>query len=58
MRSPYFLLLFIPCLGSTLWAKTLAPLGKIPKVKKTDDRIPEGHGWSFASAKKKFDDNK
>ncbi len=40
------------------WVKTLAPLGKIPKLRKTDDRIPEGHGWSFASAKKKFDDNK
>ena len=53
MRSPYFLLLFIPCLGSTLWAKTLAPLGKIPKVAKTDDRIPEGHGWIFAKKKGK-----
>ena len=30
------------------WAKTLAPLGKIPKIAKTGDRIPEGHGWTFA----------
>ena len=35
------------------WVKTLAPLGKIPTIKKTDDRIPEGHGWAFASAKNK-----
>jgi arylsulfatase A-like enzyme len=33
------------------WTKTLAPLGKIPKVRKTDDRIPEGHGWAFAKGK-------
>ncbi len=31
------------------WAKTLAPLGKIPKVERAGVRIPEGHGWSFAS---------
>ena len=30
------------------WAKTLAPLGKIPKVAKPDGRIPAGHGWTFA----------
>ena len=53
MRSPYILLLFIPYLRSTLWAKTLAPLGKIPKIKKTDDRIPAGHGWTFAKEKGK-----
>jgi arylsulfatase A-like enzyme len=35
------------------WAKTLAPLGKIPKVAKSDDRIPEGHGWTFAKEKGK-----
>ena len=53
MRSPYILLLFIPYLRSTLWVKTLAPLGKIPKIKKTDDRIPAGHGWSFAKGQGK-----
>ncbi len=35
------------------WAKTLAPLGKIPKVATTDDRIPAGHGWTFAKRKGK-----
>ena len=30
------------------WAKTLAPLGKIPKVAKSDDRIGTGHGWTYA----------
>ena len=35
------------------WAKTLAPLGKIPKSKKTDERIPAGHGWTFAKGKGK-----
>ena len=49
---------FIPCLGSIFWSRPIAPFGKIPKVKKTDDRIPERHGWSFASAKKKFNENK
>ena len=53
MRRPYIVPLFIPYLRSTLWAKALAPLGKIPKVKKTDDRIPEGHGWIFAKKKGK-----
>ena len=53
MRRPYIVPLFIPYLRSTLWAKALAPLGKIPKVKKTDDRIPEGHGWAFAKEKGK-----
>jgi arylsulfatase A-like enzyme len=36
-----------------VWAKTLAPLGQIPQIKKTDDRIPEGHGWAFAKRKGK-----
>ena len=53
MRRPYILLLFIPFLRSTLWAKTLAPLGKIPKLSKSDDRIPEGHGWAFAKGRDK-----
>ena len=30
------------------WVKTLAPLGKIPKVERAGVRIPEGHGWAFA----------
>ena len=30
------------------WRKTLAPLGKIPKLAKSDDRIGTGHGWSYA----------
>ena len=30
------------------WAKTLAPLGKIPKLAKSDDRIGTGHGWAYA----------
>ena len=30
------------------WKKTLAPLGKIPKLEKSDDRIGTGHGWSYA----------
>ncbi|MCH2064402.1 MAG: sulfatase-like hydrolase/transferase [Roseibacillus sp.] len=34
------------------WARTLAPLGKIPKVeRRTGVRIPEGHGWAFAPVK-------
>ena len=37
----------------SVWAKTLAPLGKIPKIKKTDERIPAGHGWTFAKGKGK-----
>jgi len=30
------------------WAKTLAPLGKIPKIAKAGDRSPAGHGWTYA----------
>ena len=30
------------------WRKTLAPLGKIPKLAKSDDRIGTGHGWAYA----------
>ena len=30
------------------WKKSLAPLGKIPKMKKSDDRIGTGHGWNYA----------
>lgn len=30
------------------WAKTLAPLGKIPELAKTEDRIGTGHGWAYA----------
>ena len=30
------------------WAKTLAPLSKIPKLAKSDDSIGTGHGWSYA----------
>lgn len=31
-----------------VWARTLAPLGKIPKLAKPDDSIKTGHGWAFA----------
>ena len=30
------------------WKKSLAPLGKIPKMTKSDDRIGTGHGWNYA----------
>jgi hypothetical protein len=30
------------------WVKTLAPLGKIPKLARSDDRIGTGHGWAYA----------
>jgi arylsulfatase A-like enzyme len=30
------------------WVKTLAPLGKIPKLDRSDDRIGTGHGWAYA----------
>ena len=30
------------------WVKTLAPLGKIPKLNRSDDRIGTGHGWIYA----------
>ena len=35
------------------WVKTLAPLGKIPELSKSDDRIGEGHGWTFAKGRGK-----
>jgi len=30
------------------WVKTLAPLGKITKLSRSDDRIGTGHGWAYA----------
>ena len=30
------------------WAKTLAPLGKIPELNASNISTPKGHGWSFA----------
>jgi arylsulfatase A-like enzyme len=33
------------------WSKTLAPLGKIPKLSAADPIIPTGHGWAIASDK-------
>lgn len=30
----------------TAWSKTLAPLGKIPKINTTTPQIPAGHGWA------------
>ena len=30
------------------WSKTLAPLGTIPQLARSDDRIGTGHGWSYA----------
>jgi arylsulfatase A-like enzyme len=33
------------------WSKTLAPLGKIPKLSAADPIIPTGHGWALASDK-------
>jgi arylsulfatase A-like enzyme len=35
------------------WAKTLAPLGKIPESRGNELVIPNGHGWAIASAKSK-----
>jgi len=35
------------------WAKTLAPLGKIPKLPAGQPGIPNGHGWAFASSQDK-----
>jgi arylsulfatase A-like enzyme len=35
------------------WAKTLAPLGKIPKIRGRAPIVPTGHGWAYASAKGK-----
>lgn len=33
------------------WAKTLAPLGEIPKTDKAGGRDLKGHGWAFAAEK-------
>jgi arylsulfatase A-like enzyme len=30
------------------WEKTLAPLGKIPKIAKSEERMGTGHGWTYA----------
>jgi hypothetical protein len=30
------------------WAKTLAPLGEIPKTRDSQPVIPSGHGWAIA----------
>jgi arylsulfatase A-like enzyme len=35
------------------WAKTLAPLGKIPNIRAGAPVVPTGHGWASASAKGK-----
>ncbi len=35
------------------WATTLAPLGKIPEIRDRSPVIPTGHGWAYASAKRK-----
>ncbi len=35
----------------TAWAKTLAPLGKIPEIPAGEPIIPKGHGWAIAPAK-------
>ena len=35
------------------WAKTLAPLGKIPKIRGRAPIVPTGHGWAYATAKGK-----
>ncbi|MGI9241907.1 MAG: sulfatase family protein [Verrucomicrobiales bacterium] len=32
------------------WAKTLAPLGKIPEIPAGEPVIPKGHGWAIAPA--------
>ncbi len=37
------------------WAKTLAPLGKIPKISRGGPIIPSGHGWAFAAVKDKME---
>ena len=34
------------------WAKTLAPLGKIPELNASNISTPKGHGWSFADQNK------
>ncbi len=33
------------------WAKTLAPLGKIPEIPAGAPIIPSGHGWAYAAEK-------
>ena len=33
------------------WAKTLAPLGKIPELNASNISTPKGNGWSFANKK-------
>ena len=33
------------------WAKTLAPLGEIPKLRAAEPIIPSGHGWALAPPK-------
>ena len=33
------------------WKQTLAPLGKIPKIRAGEPIIPTGHGWALASGK-------
>ena len=30
------------------WMKTLAPLGKVPQLTRSEDRIETGHGWAYA----------
>jgi arylsulfatase A-like enzyme len=35
------------------WAKTLAPLGKIPEVRGAAPVVPTGHGWAHAPPKGK-----
>jgi len=35
------------------WAKTLAPLGTIPKIRDGRLVVPTGHGWTYASANAK-----
>lgn len=35
----------------TAWAKTLAPLGKIPEIPAGEPIIPKGHGWAISPAK-------
>ena len=34
------------------WAKTLAPIGKIPELNASNISTPKGHGWSFADKNK------
>ena len=32
------------------WAETLAPLGKVPKIRVSEPTVSSGHGWMFAPA--------